>query len=697
MILNFGELTLKNFISTGAQTQTVDLSSAGLTLILGYFLDTNGDVERNGAGKSTIMHALSYVLYGKGIEGGKVDTLVNDINQKNMLVTLDFHIGKNSYRVERGRKPTIFRFLVNNEELKKDDANDTRGASDKTQEALEEVIGMDHTMFCHLVCPNTSVTPFFKMSAADQRDMIEKLLGFVQLSQRAAVLSKKIKSTKGKIESEAATIEGLIEANRRIQATIDAAQRKVEDWSKEHVRKIADLKDSIAAANEIDFDRELELLVSQEAYEVKMKQLEASLKELEGALQIKRRERSLINQQIEADKSHLTRLKLLSEQDSSASITKSLSDSIRLLTNAIQQDHETAISRAQKALDDNAHAIEHANGSDCSTCGQSLEGTNHLEGILTNLNTERTRLEARLQSALDEKSKAETKLLKQSDELEAHKIKTASEQATKVAEYEEALKNFSTQTTEIVDEEIVIIEGEIKSVQSSIKDMGTKPKSMFQNQAEIFTIKQHRDSLVTELARVESEENPFTAQADALTGALQEVDYSELEAARLLLKHQDYMFKLLTNKDSFVRKKIIDQNLTNLNSRLQHYATLLVGVMAKFNNDLSIDLIRNGKEYDWPQLSRGEKNRVILAMSWAFRDVWEGLNQKVGLMFIDELLDSGMSTIGSENALKVIKGMARENKSVFLISHKEELRGRIDRTIMVNRDDGFSRFIVDAF
>jgi len=80
-------------------------------------------------------------------------------------------------------------------------------------------------------------------------------------------------------------------------------------------------------------------------------------------------------------------------------------------------------------------------------------------------------------------------------------------------------------------------------------------------------------------------------------------------------------------------------------------------------------------------------------MSFAFRDVWEGLYQNVNLLFIDELVDSGMDGAGVESALAVLKKMARErNKNIYLISHKDELISRVNNILRVVKEGGFTTY-----
>jgi len=205
-------------------------------------------------------------------------------------------------------------------------------------------------------------------------------------------------------------------------------------------------------------------------------------------------------------------------------------------------------------------------------------------------------------------------------------------------------------------------------------------------------------SLEKELITKIDEANPYQEQIEELKNtAIQEITWDHINTTTRLKDHQEFLYKLLTNKDSFIRKKIIDQNLTYLNKRLSHYIDAL-GLPHKvlFQNDLSVEITQLGQDLDFDNLSRGERNRLILSLSFAFRDVWEGLYQNINLLFIDELVDSGMDSAGVESALAVLKKMARErNKNIYLISHKDELVSRVNNVLRVVKENGFTNYSND--
>jgi DNA repair exonuclease SbcCD ATPase subunit len=206
-------------------------------------------------------------------------------------------------------------------------------------------------------------------------------------------------------------------------------------------------------------------------------------------------------------------------------------------------------------------------------------------------------------------------------------------------------------------------------------------------------------NLEKQLVSKQAEQDPYTEQiAEMQEKGVEEISYDVMNELTNLREHQEFLLKLLTNKDSFIRKRIIDQNLSYLNARLGQYLDRIgLPHTVKFNNDLSVSITELGRDLDFDNLSRGERNRLILSLSWSFRDVWESLYQPINLLFIDELVDSGMDSSGVENALAILKKMSREsNKSIWLVSHKDELAGRVNNTLHVVKENGFTSYNTDV-
>lgn len=576
-------------MSVGQNTQAVDFDRESLTLVLGANLDLGGDDTgaRNGTGKTTIINALSYALYGQALTNIKKENLINKTNGKAMLVTVEFEKGGNTYRIERGRKPNVLKLFVNNDQIKTDELeDDSQGDSRETQKAIEQMLGMSHTMFKHLVALNTYTEPFLAMRAADQREVIEQLLGITQLSEKAESLKALVKETKDSIVLETARIETIQKSNENIQKSIDSLITRSNAWEHKKEDDITSLVNSIQTLVTVDISSELDAHLQLKAWE-----------------------------------------------DNNSKITSLQKQRATL---------ESAISQADKTLTKYNKELEKLENKQCPACEQDLHDHKHEEMTAT-----------------------------------ANK---------NIADAYTYLEKVSGDYQKIVDE------------LAAIGEQPRRPITFYDTEAEALGHKNNLDSLEKRLTERADESNPYAEQVEELKkSAIQEVSWSTINELTKIKEHQEFLLKLLTNKDSFIRKKIIDQNLNYLNKRLSYYIDKLgLPHTVVFQNDLNVEITQLGQDLDFDNLSRGERNRLILSMSFAFRDVWEGLYQSINLLFIDELVDAGMDSAGVESALAVLKKMARErNKNIYLISHKDELVGRVNSVLRVVKESGFTSYNSD--
>ena len=586
-MIKIKDLTVKNFMSVGNQTQAVDFDKEQLTLVLGENLDQGGDDagSRNGTGKTTIINALSYALYGNALTNIKRNNLINKTNSKGMLVTLHFEKNSIDYRIERGRSPNIMKFYINNEEQELVD--ESQGDSRKTQEFINELLGMSHDMFKHVVALNTYTEPFLSMRTNDQRAIIEQLLGITILSEKAESLKEQIKQTRDAITEENAKITAIQNSNTKIQETIEGLERTQKAWQAKKAQDIDKLSVSISELEHLDIENELDAHDKLQNWN-----------ELNNAINALNKEKGTL---------------------------------------------EPALQRADKSLLKVKKDIEELEDAICYTCGQTLQD-NKLEEI----------------------------------------------KATKQKELEDAM----SYQAEISDK----LQGIFHDLRE-IGDINGRPNTFYETAKEAYEHRQNVDALKQTLKNKQEETDPYQTQIDDLNNtAIQTISWDGMNKLTDFKDHQEFLLKLLTNKDSFIRKKIIDQNLAYLNNRLTYYLDKLgLPHQVVFLNDLSVEITQLGQDLDFDNLSRGERNRLILGMSFAFRDVWESLYQNINLLFIDELIDSGMDTSGVENSLAVIKKMGRErSKNVYLISHKDELVGRVNHVLKVVKENGFTSYENDV-
>jgi DNA repair exonuclease SbcCD ATPase subunit len=326
---------------------------------------------------------------------------------------------------------------------------------------------------------------------------------------------------------------------------------------------------------------------------------------------------------------------------------------------------------------------------------EKLQSWQELNSALTALNKEKSTLESAQLRAQDSVKKIEKDIL----ELEDAVCYTCGQELH--ADKKEAI--ITAKAKELTDAETYFkeVSQKLNDVLASIKEIGelsTKPVTFYETNKEAYEHRNNVDSLKKSLEHKMQEQDPYQSQIDELSNeALQEISWVPVNELTSLKDHQDFLLKLLTNKDSYIRKKIIDQNLAYLNNRLTYYLDKLgLPHLVEFQNDLSVEITQLGQDLDFDNLSRGERNRLILGLSFAFRDVWESLYQNINLLFIDELIDSGLDTAGVENSLHVLKKIGRErDKNIFLISHRDELVGRVNYILKVIKEGGFTSYSDD--
>ena len=584
-MLKIKNVSAKNFMSVGNNLQAVNFDGCQLTLVLGHNLDMGGDGSRNGTGKTTIINALSYALYGEALTNIRRDNLINKTNGKGMITTVDFEIEGNEYRIERGRRPNVLRFMINGQ-----DAIDgeQQGDSRETQKEIEKVIGFPHNMFKHLIALNTYTEPFLAMKNNDQRDMIEQLLGITELSRKAEVLKERMRDTRDEIKQEEFRINAVEESNKRIEKNIQEIESRSKAWQSNKDNKLLEMGESIVELEKIDIE-----------LEITNHKVIATLKEQ--------------NTKKETLESELSR--------SQTSLQRSLAKVQELTSN-----------------------MDSAKEGVCYACGQETAHLDEHENYMKDL-------DGKIFTEQEYYNETEKRVNDLNDELEQY------------------------------------------------TDLPERPDVFYNSKEQALEHKHNLETMKSQLVEKSEEINPYLEQIEGLKDSgIQEIKFNLMNELTNKQEHQEFLYKLLTSKDSFIRRRIIDQNIMYLNHRLSHYLEKLgLPHDVKFANDLGVEITEYGRDLDFDNLSRGERNRLILGLSWSFRDMYESLNRPMNLMCIDELVDSGMDTMGVENALAVLKRMNREQgKNIMLISHKEELVGRVNNVLTVVKEGGFTAYNTDT-
>jgi DNA repair exonuclease SbcCD ATPase subunit len=587
-MLTIKELTVKNFMSVGNQVQAIDFSNKSLVLVIGENMDLGGDDAgaRNGTGKTTIINALSYVFFGEALTNIRRDNLVNKTNEKGMVVSAKFIKNGVTYTIERGRKPQIFKFYANDIEQNLE-SNEAQGENKETQLEINRLMGMTHAMFKNIIALNTYTQPFLSTKAAEQREIIEQLLGITLLSQKADLLKEKMKATKTELLEEKMMIDTKVASNEKIQETIESLKIRSSAWQTQKNDDAKSFAEAIEELDKVDIVKELD--------------------------------------------AH----KRLSKHNEMQTALRSLDKE--------KAYHEDSLTKAESTVGKTEKDLEFAEAAKCPTCEQELHDDKH------------EHLVGKLKTTLTESN-----------------------------EYAEKLKNDLAKIQQDVD---------------AIGDLGNMPNTYYDTMDEAYNHKGSLQDLKRQLEQNVAKEDPYAEQVDEMKkSAIQKVDYEKANDLEDLYRHQEFLYKLLTAKDSFIRTRIIEQNLSYLNQRLAYFlGKVKLPHTVTFQSDLSVTIEELGRELDFDNLSRGERNRLILSLSWAFRDVWESLYQQINLLFIDELIDAGMDISGVESSMAVLKDMSRtQQKNIFLISHKDELVSRVNSVLKVVKENGFTNYANDV-
>ena len=683
-MITLKNITLRNFLSIGQVTQAVNFDKKDLTHILGENLDLGGDGARNGTGKTSLIQALSYALFGIPINSIRKDNLVNRTNGKNMMVTLEFNANGIDYKIERGRKPNILRFYVNDEVQKGID--DAQGENKETQAAIEKVIHMSSDMFRHIVALNTYSEPFLALKNNDQRDIIEQLLGITLLSEKAEVIKGMVRDSKDSIQQEEFNVKAIEEANKRVKEQIEATKRRQKLWQMKHDEDLERLAIEYQRLITIDIDSELQAHKDLAIWNTKKKEQDAYNALFARSLAWQQKHdndaqaagRAYLDKNRYDIETELAAWAKLNEWRRESSNQTSIKGAIDVQTKSIEKEKKL-ISKLEKEV---RSLEEHT----CYACGQDFHDESHAkvlsdkQEMLATANQQLAELEGLLV--------ANTLLVKELGPQPTTLYKTEAEairHSSDLSNLKTILDNKKLETNPFAEQlaEHVVVE------------LGRQPETHYDTETQAIEHRSKVASILSDIEKKSIEVDPYSEQiAEMENKALQEINFDKINQLTRTMEHQKFLLDILTSKDSFVRKKIIDQNLSYLNSRLTHYLDKIgLPHQVVFKNDLQVEITELGRELDFDNLSRGERNRLILGLSFAFRDVWENLYSPINTLFIDELIDSGLDTMGVENSIAILKDMSRRrHKSIWLVSHREELAGRVPNVLKVIKENGFTSY-----
>ena len=567
----FEKIRWKNFLSTGNVFSEIDLETARTNLIVGS----------NGAGKSTILDALTFSLFARPFRKISKSMLVNSINEKDCVAEIEFRIGKIEYKVVRGMKPSKFEIYCNGQAWNQDSS---QLEQQKNFEA--NVLKMNYKSFTQIVVLGSSTfVPFMKLPGGQRREIIEDILDIQVFSTMNVLLKDKMR--------------GNNEELRDIDYQLDLLKDRIE-LQKQHMF-------SLEKKTQEEIDRKKEKIN------------EYKNTELQGAEEV-----TILTEQI---------CKLNKEMQDYSKSSEKLS---KLNTYLIKLTHKMNTCKKENKFFESNYV--------CPTCTQELSEefrNEKLEEGKTKVNEMNIGFED-LQKAIGDEQKRFDKFTELSTEV--NNINTTISQT-----------NFQLLT---IRKQVESIQDEIKELEGSTPDKKAeydKLQLLVSNKKEYS--KQHAD---------------LKKDRDVLT-----------TAGQLL-------------KDNGIKTRIIKTYLPTMNKLINDFLQRME-FYVNFTLDENFEEIIKSRYRDifsYDSFSEGEKARIDIALLLTWRSIAKLKNSvDTNLLILDEIFDGSLDQTGTSDLGWILRNFD-ENTKVYVISHKQNLDDKFDRTITVEKSKNYSTLSV---
>ena len=567
-MLKFKVIRWRNFLSTGAQFIEVRLDKDPTTLIVG----------ENGAGKSTILDALCYVLFNKPFRNINKPQLINSINQKQMVVEIEFSIGTKEYKIIRGAKPNVFEIYLNGSLINQDAA-----ARDYQKYLEDHVLKLNYKSFTQIVIlGSASFTPFMQLPTGHRREIIEELLDIKIFSTMNDVLKEKNNDLKSRMSDTEDKID-LGKQKVRIQ------QSYIKTLEEDKQKKIEDVQNRISETN-------------------------AEITKLSDALQSEQEVLDSLQSSIQDAEDKRTR------NQEMASLLKKLTERVKAQEERIQFYHE--------------HDT-------CPTCNQELN-------------------DVLKQSAVHSHTK-------------------------KITEIEDAIGTISGQIEAIQARlsEIDDIEAKISERKSTIINISSR---IIASQEYIKKLQYEITGNTQSSCNIDEEKTKLKLLAKEV------VDLGNYKNTLIEEKHYIDIASILL-KDTGIKTKVIKQYLPIINKLVNKYLQAM-DFFVTFELDEALNETiksRHRDEFSYASFSEGEKQRIDLALLFAWRTIAKMKNStNTNLLMLDEVFDSSLDVNGTDFVMTLLNTLGDES-NVFVISHKSALFDKFRSVIEFEKYQNFSR------
>ena len=390
---------------------------------------------------------------------------------------------------------------------------------------------------------------------------------------------------------------------------------------------------------------------------------------------------------------------IIKETDNSISVQEAVIREQEAAVALYNKQLTDAEARVKRWEDDRVRQLRQLEGelvllSDCDMVTEK-----ELHALVSQLSTQQVDLNSRFNIAKKDRSSVSTDVKKLQAELThltedkcPYCLQQYAGAAEKLVEKKQILEKRQVRLQEL--------ELNVGSLETELTDLngqlaGAKELMKFSSLSEAVRAEANAQTAQQRIDELVNATNPHVEAYEALKHhAVKKVSYEVLDELKKEQEHQQFLLKLLTDKNSFIRRRIINRTIPFLNARLIHYTKQLgLPHVVKFDDDMSCTVSEFGRELDFGNLSSGEKKRVNLSLSLAFRDVLHHLHSKVNCLFIDEI-DASLDATGVEAVFKLLKQKTRDDGlGLWIISHRPEAVGRFDRQIIVRKQNGFSSIV----
>jgi DNA repair exonuclease SbcCD ATPase subunit len=712
------ELHMRNIFSYGNKITKIPLNFDEPILIVGENHDSmiNGEFDANGAGKSSILNALLYVLYNKTLSKVKLDDLINNINKKNLYVALILENNGVYYKIERWRKNKKMGGSGNNgvristgESINTISTNKTPASSNVEDYIQNEILnGMPFDLAIRIMTYSAKSDSFLSLpvtsaSGVSQTSILEEIFGHKVLTEVAVNLKELIKITREEIESLRELSVRISDERERYEEQLHFAEASIDKWDKDKTESIKSIKVDIAELEKIDFIEEIKQIKKLDELE---KERNKAVDDSVNILSELKRQETYSKKSKEWEIKHsndIEKVKTLAsvlkdidyDKEKSAldfiEETKSEYDEFNKIKEKLDGEIEQIINNVKKLEGE----ISTLKESKCPYCEQTYHDN---ESVIDAKVTEQ-----RQEAELYKEKRKELEQNKNLREAAMDSIESTECRFESVSEWQESKAQFDKLSSDLQRFEseenphtsLMLPEKEVRDMKDKMEKLD-ELSSLLEEQIKSMNIKYELDEIYQKQAELErlnknlveriNEVNPHKETVEQLKKAfkgMDEVPTDKIEELESELKHQNFLLKLLTKKDSFIRQALLDANLPLLNTRLQYYLDF-IGLPHKvmFTKDMTISISQFNNDIGYANLSGGQQARINLAIAFAFRDVVQARHQKINLCILDECLDLGLSNLGIKQAAKMIKDVAKENDlSMYVITHRDEIQKSFDKQL----------------